>query len=351
VHGSVVAAGAGRAGSARQPTLETVAALAGVSRATVSRVINDDPRVSAQARQAVEAAIERIGYVPNRAARTLVTRRTGSIALVVREPVEFGFADPYLSSVVIAASQSLVGTGIQLAVMMAQDDADHAELARYVRGGHVDGVILVSVHDDDPLPGQLIRAGVPVVIGGRPPTALDGVAYVDVDNVEGGAIVARHLLRTGRARLAIIAGPADMTASTDRLAGYREVLREAGMPPPAVAYGMFDRPSGEAAMRELLRREPDLDAVFAGNDLMAIGAMRVLRERGRSVPGDVAVVGFDDVELCQHTDPPLSSVHQAIAQQARTMVELLLAMVDGQAVHGAHILPLHLVVRGSSAAG
>lgn len=325
-----------------------MASLAGVSRATASRVINDDPRVSPQARAAVEAAIERVGYVPNRAARSLVTRRTGSIALVVRESIEFGFADPYLSSVVIAASQSLVGTGIQLAVMMAQNDAEHAELARYVRGGHVDGVILVSLHDDDPLPGQLVRAGVPVVLGGRPAAPIPELAYVDVDNVGGGAAVARHLLETGRRRPAVIIGPVDMTASTDRLQGFRSVLREAGMPPPVVGYGRFDRASGEDAARRLLELEPDLDAVFAANDLMAIGALRVVKDSGRSVPGDVAVVGFDDIELCLHTEPPLTTVHQAIAEQARTMVELLLALIDGEQVQGPRRIPTRLVLRGSA---
>jgi DNA-binding LacI/PurR family transcriptional regulator len=335
-------------GPGRQPTLETVATLAGVSRATVSRVINDDPRVSPAARTAVEAAIDRVGYVPNRAARSLVTRRTGSIALVVRESIDFGFADPYLSSVVIAASQSLVGTGIQLAVMMAQNDAEHAELARYVRGGHVDGVVLVSVHDQDPLPVQLVRAGVPVVIGGRPAVEIPEVAYVDVDNVGGGAAVARHFLAGGRRHPGMIVGPVDMTPSTDRLHGFRSVLREAGAAPPVVAYGSFTRASGEEAARRLLELDPDLDAIFAANDLMAIGALRVVKDSGRSVPGDVAVVGFDDIELCLHTEPPLSTVHQAIAEQARAMVELLLALVDGKQVQGPHVIPTRLVLRGSA---
>jgi DNA-binding LacI/PurR family transcriptional regulator len=332
----------------RQPTLETVAALAGVSRATVSRVINDASRVSPQVRTAVEEAIERIGYVPNRAARSLVTRKTDSIAVVVREPVEFGVADPYLSSIVVAASQSLAGTGVQLAVMMAANDEDHAKLAGYVRGGHVDGVILVSVHDDDPLPRQLIRARVPVVIGGRPASPLDGVSYVDVDNVAGAALAAGRLLDGGRTRLAMIAGPPDITSATDRLDGFRAALRDHRQPPPAVAYGAFTRGSGERAAIELLRRVPDLDGIFAANDLMAIGALRAIKDAGRGVPDDVAVIGFDDIEISQHTEPPLTTIHQDIAVQARMMVELLLAQIDGRPAEGAHIVPTHLVRRGSA---
>jgi DNA-binding LacI/PurR family transcriptional regulator len=332
----------------RQPTLETVAAVSGFSRATVSRVINGSTRVAPEIRQAVEAAIEQIGYVPNRAARSLVTRRTDSIALVVREAVEFGVADPYLSSVMVAASQSLVGTGIQLAVMMARNDDDHAKLGSYVRGGHVDGVILVSLHDDDPLPGQLARAGVPVVIGCRPWAPLPGTSSVDVDNLGGGRIAAEHLLDRGRTRLAMVVGPMDMTASVDRLDGFRAVVREAGQAPPTIVYGTYTRESGEEGAREVLRRLPEVDGIFAGNDLMAAGVLRVLREAGRRVPDDVAVIGFDDVELSLHTDPPLTTIHQPIAQQARTMVELLLARLEGRPAEDALVLPTHLVVRGTT---
>ena len=329
------------------PTLETVAALAGVSRATVSRVINNAAQVSPQVRASVEEAIETIGYVPNRAARSLVTRKTDSIGLLVREPVEFGIADPYLSSIVVTASQSLAGTGVQLAVMMAGNHEDHDKLAGYVRAGHVDGVILVSVHDDDPLPRQLLRAHVPVVIGGRPAALLDGVTYVDVDNVSGAATAARRLIESGRTRLTMIAGPQDMTAANDRLHGFRAALREAGMAPPTIAYGDFTRVAGEQAARELLRREPDLDGIFAASDLMAIGAMRTIKDSGRGVPDDVAVIGFDDIDLSQHTEPPLTTINQAIAVQARLMVELLLARIDGEPADGAHILPTFLVERGS----
>jgi len=331
-----------------QPTLATVAAVAGVSAATVSRVINDSAPVTAEIRQAVENAIQRLGYVPNRAARSLVTQRTDSIALVVREPVGFGIVDPYLSSMTVAASQSLVGTGVHLVVMMAQNGDDHAQLAHYVRAGHVDGVMLLSVHDDDPLPQQLLRARIPMVLGGRPMTALEGCSYVDVDNHGGAQIVAGRLAEAGRTRLGTIAGPMDMTAGVDRLDGFRVALRELGQAPPVVAYGSFTRASGEAAMRTLLTREPDLDAVFAASDMMAIGAMAVLKEAGRRIPDDVAVIGFDDVELGRHTDPTLTTIHQPIAEQARLLVDMLVTQIRTRvAVPIPAVLPTVLVERQS----
>jgi DNA-binding LacI/PurR family transcriptional regulator len=331
------------------PTLATVAAVAGVSPATVSRVINGSTTVAPHIRSAVEDAIGHLGYVPNRAARSLVTRRSDSIALVVREQVEFGVADAYLSSAIVAASQSLVGTGFQLVVMMANNDAEHTQLANYVRAGHVDGVILVSVHADDPLPQQLLRARIPTVFTGRPVTPLPpGGSYVDVDNVGGGRMAARRLIDGGRRKLATIAGPADMTAATDRLAGFRTAVTGAGLQVEAVAVGNFHRTSGEAAMQEILGREPDIDGVFAASDLMAAGAMRVLRVAGRTVPDDVAIVGFDDVELAQHTEPPLTTIRQPVADVIRLVTEMLIRQINGGPVEDPVVLPTTLVVRDSA---
>ncbi|HET9656243.1 MAG TPA: LacI family DNA-binding transcriptional regulator [Kineosporiaceae bacterium] len=331
------------------PTLATVAAVAGVSPATVSRVINGSTTVAPQIRAAVEDAISTLGYVPNRAARSLVTRRSDSIALVVREQVEFGVADAYLSSTIVAASQSLVGTGFQLVVMMADNDADHAQLANYVRAGHVDGVILVSVHADDPLPQQLLRAKIPTVLSGRPVNPLPaGGSYVDVDNMGGGRLAAQRLIEAGRRRLATIAGPADMTAATDRLAGFRAAVQEAGLQVEAMAVGDFHRASGETAMQQILEREPEIDGVFAASDLMAAGAMRVLRSAGRVVPDDVGVIGFDDVELAQHTEPPLTTIHQPVADVIRIVTQMLIRQIGGGPVEEPVVLPTTLVVRASA---
>ncbi|RZS91206.1 LacI family transcriptional regulator [Motilibacter rhizosphaerae] len=330
------------------PTLATVAAAAGVSPATASRVINGSARVSDGHRAAVEAAVARLGYVPNRAARSLATRRTGALALVVREPVSFGVSDPYLSTCVIAASQALVGTGSHLVVMVGRDEEEAAAVGDFVRSGHVDGVLLLSVHRGDPLPAQLQAVGVPLVLGGRPPDPLPGAAYVDVDNLGGGASAARHLLERGRRVVAALAGPADMPAAADRLRGFRTALREEGRDTGLVAYAPFTRAGGERAVRELLEAEPAIDAVFAGSDVMAAGALRALADAGRRVPDDVAVVGFDDVELARYTAPALTTVRQPTGEQVRLLVEALLAQVEGRATAEPVVLPTELVVRSSS---
>jgi DNA-binding LacI/PurR family transcriptional regulator len=330
-----------------KPTLDTVAAEAGVSRATVSRVINGSPRVSAQVRDAVQSAVAALGYVPNRAARSLAMRRTDSIALVMREPDATVLNDPYLGNIIIATSQTLIGTGVQLVLVNAQNTAEHAQLADYVRSGHVDGVLLASMHDDDPLPRILLAAGIPTVVGGRPSRPLPGLSYVDCDNVGGAQLAAERLLTASRRRVATIAGPQDMTASIDRLTGYRQALTEAGRKPDRVTYGDFTRESGEQAMMRLLAQHPDLDAVFAANDMMAAGALRVLRATGRAVPDDVSLVGFDDIELARHTEPPLTTIHQPIVDQARTMTELLLTQIGGDPVADPVVLPTELVERES----
>lgn len=326
------------------PTLETVAAVAGVSRATVSRVINNSPKVSPQVREAVEAAIARTGYVPNRAARTLVTRRTDSVALVVQEPESHLFGDPYLTGIVRSVSEELSGTDTQLVLMMVRTDGDGQRLERYLRGGHVDGALLVSLHGDAALPRRLRAAGIPVVVGGRPLGAAEGITYVDADNVEGARQATRHLQGLGRRRVATIAGPQDMCAGVDRLSGYLDTV-EGG---PLVVHGDFTRASGAEGMRALLDRAPDLDAVFAASDLMAAAAVAVLRESGRRVPDDVAVVGFDDVEAALWSDPPLTTVHQPVHEQGRRMTRLLMdEVIPGRAARPL-ILPTHLVVRGSA---
>ena len=329
------------------PTLETVAALAGVSRATASRVVNGDARVAPAMRAAVEDAVARLGFVPNRAARSLVTRRSDAVALLLREPAEFGVVDPYLSSMVISLTQALMPTGVQPVVLMAPAEQHGSGLAEYVRS-HVDGVLLLSVHEADPLPAELARSGVPLVSLGRLPGAPAAVGVVDADNVGGARAATARLLEGGRRSVATIAGPPDMSAAVDRLAGFRAALRDAGRPLDLVAHGDFTAASGARATAELLAREPGLDAVFAANDLMALGALQALRAAGRAVPEDVAVAGFDDIPLAEHASPPLTTVRQPVADLARTMVRLLVERLGGAASEPEVVLPTSLVVRASA---
>jgi DNA-binding LacI/PurR family transcriptional regulator len=330
----------------RRPTLEAVAARAGVSRATVSRVVNGSATVTPEIRDAVLRAIDQLGYVPNPAARSLVTRRTGSIGLVISEPPSRVFSDdPFFAVVARTVGQELADAGKQVVLLPASSPAGHARVERHVAGGHVDGVILVSMHGSDPLPAALARTDVPVVSHGRPIAAVP-LPYCDCDNVGGARSAVRHLLERGRRRIAAITGPPDMSAALDRMTGYREVL-SGGDRRSLAAIGDFTRASGAAAMRQLLEDDPGLDAVFAASDLMAIGALHALRQAGRRVPDDVAVVGFDDIEAARFTDPPLTTVRQPVAEVARAVVRRLLGPADERAAEPL-ILPTELVVRDST---
>ncbi len=332
-------------------TLESVALLAGVSRATVSRVVNGSPKVSPQVRRDVEVAIERLGYVPNRAARSLVTRRSGSFGLVITEPTGRLFSDPFFPRVLRGISAELTARDLQLILLMPNSAADVRRTGDYLSAGHVDGAVLVSLHGEDPLPARLSAAGIPLVLVGRP---LRGVSasYVDVDNRQGARSAVEHLIATGRRAVATIAGPQDMPAGIDRLSGYRDAIDAAPRATDATleAIADFTQEGGAAAMTRLLAERPDLDAVFAASDLMAAGALSVLAAAGRRVPQDVAIVGYDDSPVATLTQPQLSSVRQPIEEMGREVVRLLVEAVEStDRVQRRVILATELVKRASSA--
>ena len=332
-------------------TLDEVARVAGVSRATVSRVVNGSPKVSADVRRTVEKAIDRLGYVPNRAARSLVTRRSDSIALVITEPASRLFSDPFFPRLVRGVSAALSVRDLQLVLLMPDDEVDEQRTVRYLTAGHVDGVILVSLHGDDPLPDQLADRRIPSVVLGRPPRGVD-VDYVDADNRDGARRATSHLVASGRRQVATISGPHDMVAGIDRLAGYRDALTDAGIAidDGLIAEGDFTQAGGEAAMERLLRDRPDLDAVFCASDLMAVAALGVLQAAGRHVPGDVAVVGYDDSPIATTTRPTLSSVRQPIEEMGREMVHLLAESIEQTGrVPRRIVLTTELIARASSA--
>ncbi|MGW3913194.1 LacI family DNA-binding transcriptional regulator [Streptomyces sp. NPDC005070] len=316
--------------TASRPTLEAVAARAGVSRATVSRVVNGGDGVREPLVERVRRAVEELGYVPNQAARSLVTRRHDAVAVVIAEPETRVFADPFFALQLRGISKELTANDSQLVLLLTEGRDDHARVARYLAGGHVDGALVFSLHLDDPLPGLIHGAGVPTVFGGRPGWG-DGVreaVYVDCDNRGGARQAVRHLLGLGRTRVAHITGALDQTSAVDRLDGFRDVMADAG--PELVAQGDFTPAGGERAMREILERRPDVDAVFVANDLSALGVLRVLREHGRRVPDDVAVIGFDDMlPIAEQTDPPLTTVRQDIEEMGRLMARLLIRGLEG----------------------
>ncbi|WP_425956125.1 LacI family DNA-binding transcriptional regulator [Xylanimonas sp. McL0601] len=330
----------------KRPTIRDVADVAGVSRGTVSRVINGGHWVSPDARVAVETAIATIGYRANPHARSLVTGRSNSIAFLLTEPQHLLFEDPNFSLLLRGATQAAAQRELPMVLLVAGTSEERRRVVQYVTAGHVDGVLLISSHRGSPIVGDLLRSEIPMVACGIPLGFESKVSCVAADDRAGGVEMTRYLMSTGRRRIATITGPMDTPGGVLRLEGYREALGDA-FDADLVAHGDYTRHSGRAAMAELLERRPDLDAVFVQNDLMASGALEVLAAAGRRVPGDVAVAGFDDSGPAAEASPRLTTMRQPYERISSEMVRLLLEAVDGQPPTTV-TLPTTLVVRESA---
>ncbi|WP_370350311.1 LacI family DNA-binding transcriptional regulator [Catenulispora sp. EB89] len=369
-----------------QPTLADVAAMAGVSVATASRALNGSAGVSRSARADVHAAAARLSYVRLRTrsvtsslatapvtssvtssvSAASVARSAGSagsaracqvagssglVAAIVCEDGARMFADSFFSRLLLGVTGALPAGEVQLAMLAIRGAADRSAAERFLTRSRPDGVLMISAHDGDPVAACVRTLGVPTVLAGRPLSG-NPHSYIDVDNRAGAAEAVEHLIASGRREIVTIAGPQDMAAGVDRLAGYRDAVRAAGMPQVSVV-GDFSGPSGERAMASLLNARPNLDAVFAASDLMAAGALRALCRAGRRVPDDVAVVGFDDAPLAAHTRPPLTTVRQPVEDMGAAMArQLLRGMADGAGRGSGPVEPVilgtTLVRRGSS---
>ena len=330
----------------RQPTLDEVAERAKVSRSAASRVINNAPHVSRAKRDAVEKAVKELGYTPNRSARALVTQQTGIVILAISGDDPEILADPFFAQVVVGVCTALESTDLHLMLCLATSARSRTSLKNLLHTRGADGIILMALRGDDPLTSIAQSADLPVVFGGRPLHS-EPTWYVDVDNRGGAQTAVEHLIGLGRTRIAMITGLAETDVGQARYRGYREAMIMAGLTPYATQPGDFTEPSGATAMTALLDSHPDLDAVFAANDNMAAGALRVLRQAGRSVPAEVAVVGFDDLAIARGTDPPLTTIHQPIQALGREMTRLLIALLAGEAPSSL-ILPARLIRRESA---
>ncbi|GAA2423048.1 substrate-binding domain-containing protein [Streptomyces coeruleofuscus] len=336
-------------GRRRPPTIHDVAREAGVSRGTVSRVLNGGHYVSPAAQEAVNAAIRRTGYVVNRHARSLITGRSDSIGFLLTEPQEKLFEDPNFNVLLRCCTQALAAHDIPLLLMLAGTQDERRRITRYITAGHVDGVLLVSSHSADPVAEQLHEAGVPLVQCGKPMGRGTKVSYVAADDRDGARDMMRHLLSLGRRRIGMVNGPVDTPGGVDRLAGYKEVLTEAGLEidERLIVSGDWGRASGEAGAERLLAQAPDLDAVFVASDLMAQGVLAALQRAGRRVPQDIAVGGFDDSPAALASSPELTTIRQPWDRISAEMVRVLLAQIGGEDP-AAVILPTELVKREST---
>lgn len=329
-----------------KPTLELVAERAGVSRATVSRVVNGSDRVKPGARKAVELAIRELNYVPNRAARSLAQGRTNSVALVVPENTAKFFADPYFAKVVQGVARYLAGTEFMLTLLLSTE-ADPVKTTRYLQGGNVDGALVLSHHADDRSYADLGNV-LPMVYGGRTMnTDQKDIYVVDIDNIAAARQATEVVIGQGRTKLAAIAGPQDMGAGLDRLVGFRQAVEGAGLEPVAIEIGDFTPASGRRIMQHLLDANLAVDGLFAASAQMGFGALQALAEAGVKVPEDISVTSVDDDSFARSSTPPLTTIAQNPERQGEIMAELLIKRINGEQVPEWSIMDTKLVLRAS----
>ncbi len=326
-------------------TIEEVAVAAGVSRSTVSRVVNGSTAVSPEALESVQRAIAELNYVPNRAARSLASRQTHAIALIVPEDTTRFFGDPFFAAIVSGINARLSRSDYVLNLFIASDDPGD-KTTSYVRSGAVDGAIVVSHHTSDTFIDRIASA-VPVVYGGRPVRERERDYYVDVDNTRGAHDATVYLIERGHRKIATITGPLTMPAGVDRLKGFRDALGAWELTEHSAEEGNFTSDGGAAAMRKILERDERPDAIFVASDLMARGALSELAAAGLSVPGDVAIIGFDDSPVATSVTPALTTMKQPSFTQGERMATVLLDLLAGRHPRHVTILETELVVRDS----
>lgn len=332
---------------AKRPTIRDVATVAGVSSGTVSRVLNGKNWVSPESKAAVDAAIKKTGYRINPHARNLATSRSNTIAFLLTEQQHLLFDDPNFSVLVRGAATALAAKDLSLVLIIAGDPDERARATKYLAGGHVDGVLLLfSSPTGNPLVESLIDMRIPLVACGQPLGFEGQLGCVSADDFNGARRMTKYLLEQGRSTVTTITGPQDTPGGLDRLRGFRDVMGPT-LDESRISYGDYSRASGYRAMKELLERTPDLDAVFAGNDIMAAGAIDALRDAGKRVPEDVAVGGFDDSVVATASHPTITTMHQPFDRISSEMVRVLLEIIAGEAPSTV-TLPTSLIQRESA---
>lgn len=335
----------------QQITIEDIAARAGVSRSTVSRVLNGEPYVREDTRQRVLKVIQEAKYTPHPAARSLVTQRTRVIGVVIPITVWMVFEDPfYFPTLLQGVAESTHSRDYAVLLWWGQsvEDSDQFYQRIVQQNRLMDGLIIASSHDEH-LTNRLLAMETPFVMVERPNENIDQISYVSVDNVEAGRMATEHLIKLGRQRIATITGAMAISDASDRLLGYRKALADYKLPadPNWVEEGDFTRKAGYLGMQKLLKQ--NVDALFAANDLTALGAMDAIREAGLRVPEDIAVIGFDDLPSASQATPPLSTIAHPIQKKGALATDLLIDLIEGAVESPRQILlPTQLVVRESS---
>lgn len=325
-------------------TYAEISAKAGVSKATVSRVMNGDERVHPDRAKAVLQAAEKLGYRPNRAARALSTGQTGLIAVVIDdEPT--ALSDPFWGVVLAGISRVFMANDLHSLLMVTPLDSPDGAVAHYLEGGEVDGAIFLQVHKDAVI--QKVHAkGLPVVLIGRPVDSESGIAFVDTDNIDGGFQATSHLFKRGCKNVATLTGDIEASAGLDRLEGYKKAheLAKKKVNQDLVAVCDWTFESAKIMTLRLLARYPEIDGIFAANDIMALGAIAAAQERGRLVPDEISIVGFDDSMIAQTHRPGVTTVRQDIVGLGAAAAETMIALLQKREPEIA-MLPTEIVVR------
>ncbi len=331
-------------------TLDEIAVLSGVSRATVSRVVNQRANVSANARDRVQKVISRTGYRPNSAARSLAGSRSGTLGLVVPETTEVLFTDPYFARLIQGIAEACNQNDYILSLILLPPGETHARLPSHLlQGRSVDGLIVTASYIDDLLIPYLLHNQILFVAVGQHHD--QAVSFVDADNQGGAYAAVEHLIQLGHRRIATITGPMNSMAAIHRKQGYLNALWQHHLAPneDLMVAGSYSEESGYKAMERLLPFAPE--AVFVASDTMALGALRALRAAGRVVPRDIAIVSYDDLPPASLADPPLTTIRQPIKQNGQLAVETLLDILKNGPKPARHVIaPTELIVRASCGA-
>ena len=329
-----------------RPTYAEIATMAGVSEATVSRVLNGDERVHPDRAKRVQRAVEKLGYHRNRFAAALASGKTGLIAIVIEDDLGV-FADPFWATVSSGISQVLMDHGLQTLLLVSQANQVRGPVARYLDSGEIDGAIFFQLHRDE-LVRNLAKHGLPVVITGAPHKSGDFV-FVDSDQRGGAAAATQHLIEAGCRELATITGDTGTTAGRLRLDGFLDAAAPltGSVRRQRIVHGDYSFDSGKLAMIQLLAQRQRPDGVFVANDLMAAGALAAIDEAGFACPADIRIVGFDDSLIAQTTRPPLTTVRQDIVGLGTTAAKLMISLLEGENPDPV-VLPTELVIRASA---
>lgn len=332
-------------------TLEEIGKLAGVSRATVSRVINNYPHISPEIRERVEKVIAETGYQPNMIARSLASDRSNIIGLVIPSQAYAVFTDPYFPRLIQGISQAANQSRLTLSLFLFHSrEEEEYTMKSILSTGLLDGLIITADRKEDSIIPRLVKRNMPFVVIGRPDANPEKCHFVDTDNVEGAHMAMEYIISLGYRRIGLI-GSAQNTAGDDRYNGYIDMLKKHDIPidENLVAFGDFSLKSGVEAMKQLLPYQPE--AIFVCSDSMAMGAMMVLRDAGIKVPDDIAIISYDDLPPATQTEPQLTTIHQPIGQSGKMAVQMLKDVIANRLEKPQHIiLPNQLIIRSSCGA-